>query len=132
VSSDAELRAVSDARLAGIARLLELPRAGADNRSAGDTAGWLECVQASISGGQRPVFDGAFRLARDCGPGGARWYSPSEACDVVARSGVLVMTGDSLTRQLAQALLTVMVGNYYNATELRADRALQGREGIPR
>lgn len=35
-------------------------------------------------------------------------------------------------RHLAQAVLTVMVGNYYNATELHTDRALQGMQGIPR
>jgi hypothetical protein len=41
-----------------------------------------------------------------------RWFTPEEACDVIERTGHLVMVGDSLVRHIATALFMIMTSNY--------------------
>jgi hypothetical protein len=75
-----------------------------------------------VSHGWRDVIDGPFHV-RGCR---VRWYSSSEACDLLARAGNLVIQGDSLARHLTQALVTILVGDYAGATNLRQDKRNKG------
>ena len=47
--------------------------------------------------GARPSRDAPFALARGCA---LKWYTPGEACNLLARAGTLVVVGDSLARHL--------------------------------
>lgn len=76
----------------------------------------------AVSRGWRSEVDGPFHV-RGCR---LHWYSSSEACDLLARVGSLTIQGDSLARHLTQALVTILVGDYAGATNLRRDRRNRG------
>ena len=67
---------------------------------------------AAVSAGSRTRQDGPFHM----GACDVTWYSSAEACDVLQRLGVLVVQGDSLSRHLIQALLTILTGDYARGT----------------
>jgi hypothetical protein len=51
---------------------------------------------------------------------------PEEACDVLQAAGSLSLQGDSLTRHLSQALLTVLYGDYVHTTDVLTQRTDYG------
>ena len=51
------------------------------------------------------------------------WFSSTEACAVLQDAGGLALGFDSLTRHLAQALLTILIGDYENSTDLLASQS---------
>ena len=69
-------------------------------------------AEGAIPFGGHRVLNGSF-VMRGCD---VRWYGPSEACDVVAAAGGLVLRGDSLMRHLTLALVTTLVGDYAGTT----------------
>ena len=52
-----------------------------------------------------------------------RWFTPPEACDLIARAGHLVLIGDSLSRHIATALHLILSGNYVSGA-IRNERQL--------
>lgn len=76
----------------------------------------------AVSSGWRECADGPFHV-RGCR---VQWFTPGEACDLLARAGSLVLRGDSLVRHLTQALLTVLVGDYERATDLKRNTSDPG------
>lgn len=85
-------------------------------RAAPSSCAPLGALEA-LSRGARPSRDAPFELARGCA---LRWYTPSEACSLLARAGTLVIVGDSLPRHLTQALFAVLSGDYANGATVDA------------
>jgi hypothetical protein len=85
----------SDERLEAI-RQRFAPTPGAAPSCCAPGQSEAECFLASVGRGARDGgMDGAFVFPQ---PGGVHWYTQEEACDVVGKTGVLVLIGDSLTR----------------------------------
>ena len=73
-------------------------------------------LRAAISGGWRERVDGPFHV-RGCR---ITWYVASDACSLLQDAGTLRLYGDSLVRHLRQAIFTILIGGYANATDVRA------------
>ena len=80
-----------------------------------------ECpdLQAAVQGASRAASDfrGKFGLAVRAAPLQVpgctlRWYTPSEACDLLERAGKLILLGDSLVRAVAFGLVKVLTNDY--------------------
>lgn len=76
-------------------------------------------IFAAVSEGWRDRLDGPFNV-KGCA---IRWYSSDEACELLEAAGTLNLVGDSLVRHLTQALLTILIGDYANATNLHPPAA---------
>lgn len=80
-----------------------------------------ECpdLQAAVQDASRASSDfrGKFGLVVSAAPLHVRgctlrWYTPSEACDLLQRAGKLVLLGDSLVRAVAFGLVKVLTNDY--------------------
>ena len=69
----------------------------------------------ALARGGRVERDGAFNLGNDCV---VQWFTREEACDLVARAGMVLLVGDSLSRHLAQAFISVLAGNIAHGSVL--------------
>ena len=65
-------------------------------------------LSTSLKNAWRPEIDGPLYVD------GCRltWHTRATACDLLENLGMLFVTGDSLTRQVAQALLMILTGDY--------------------
>ena len=63
---------------------------------------------AALRRAVRPEMDGPLYVD------GCRltWFTRAVACDLVERLGILVVSGDSLTRQIGQGMLMILTGDY--------------------
>jgi hypothetical protein len=55
-----------------------------------------------------------------------RWWTAADACALVQRAGSLGFEGDSITRHFSQAVWTVLIGDYEEATMARGNVADEG------
>ena len=80
-------------------------------------------LAAALRRARRPVLDGPFYVD------GCRlkWYTSMEACDLIERANFLFISGDSLTRNVAQAMVGVLSGDYRTGSALHLPADL--REG---
>ena len=69
---------------------------------------------------RRPAKDAPLTIG---GCANLHWMEPPQACDVLQRANMLMLVGDSLTRHLMQALLTVLAGDYENTTAAMGNKA---------
>ena len=71
-------------------------------------AAWCNDLPLSITKyGGRPYRDAPFRV-EGCN---LKWYSSAQACDLVTKSGRLILVGDSLVRHLSQTMIAILRGN---------------------
>ena len=76
----------------------------------------------AVRDGWRERLDGPYHM-RGCE---VTWFSPAQACALVASAGVLILQGDSLVRHLAQAVLTVLAGDYVGTTNAMTNSTDEG------
>ena len=82
-----------------------------------------ELVSAVMAGGRRG-HDQPFHVGGACS--NFRWFDSVHSCALLERAGMLQLMGDSLTRHLSQALLTILSGNYSHATAIQGNPADEG------
>ena len=90
---------------------LELASPPLSRSPGGCAAGLLR----AFAGASRRGRDAPVELAHGCG---LKWFTPREACALVASAGSLLIIGDSLQRHLAQALMAVLSGNLVHGAAL--------------